>query len=517
MTSSAGNRALRRRAYPSLAVAFALASMACLVWASEAGARQLATGFADVGSAESLDGAVSDGASIVRINVHWGQVAPTPPAVATNPADPAYDFSRVDDAVSAARARGLNVILTVYDAPRWAQGKDQPARGPYGWPGTWKPDADAFGAFGQALATRYTGSFRTSPAAAPLPRVRYFEAWNEPNLPQYLAPQWTDGGKPKGPELYRQLLNSFYTGVNAAVPSDKVISGGTAPFGDPPNKDAKRIRPLTFLKRLFCLKGNKLRPTKCSSKPHLDVLAHHPVNVTYPPQRKALSPNDIIVADFQRVRDVMRKAARAGHVRPKGTHPLWADEIWWITKPNKAGVTLHHQAKWLEQSLYMLWKQGASVVLNLQVRDAKYDPDHPYAALQTGVFRYDGTKKPAFRTFRFPFVGDRRSKKKVSFWGRSPQSGTVLVQKKTRKGWHTVARTNVNAGQVFKGLVRMRGGGKLRAEVGGETSLPWRLGSKPKRKAAGSASMPRAAAPRSGTSLAASGDLGVLSQLAENP
>jgi Cellulase (glycosyl hydrolase family 5) len=517
MTSSAGNRVLRRSVYLLLALTFAVASVVGLVRASDAGARQLQTGFVDPGTAESFDGAVSNGASIVRINVRWSHVAPNRPTVATNPADPAYDFSHLDDLVSAASSRGLNVILTVYRAPRWAEGKNQPASGPYGWPGSWKPDAKAFGAFGQALAARYSGSFRTSPVAVPLPRVRYFEAWNEPNLGQYLAPQWTDGGKPKGPELYRQLLNSFYAGVKAAVPSDTVIGGATAPFGDPPNKDAKRMRPLTFLEGLFCLKGSKLRPIKCSSKPHLDVLAHHPVNVIYPPQRKALSRNDILVADFQRVREVMRKAARAGHVRPTGTHPLWADEIWWITKPNKAGVSLHQQAKWLEESLYMLWKQGASVVLNLQVRDAKYDPDHPYASLQTGVFRYDGTKKPAYRTFRFPFVGDRRSKKKVSFWGRSPQSGTVLVQKKTRKGWHTVARTNVNAGEVFKGSVRMRGAGKLRAEVGSETSLPWHVGSKPKRKAAGSASMARAAAPRSVTSPAASGDLGVLSQLAENP
>lgn len=70
-------------------------------------------------------------------------------------------------------------MFTIYSAPDYAEGADRPATAT---PGSWRPDPAAFGAFAEAVARRYSG-------ANGLPRVRYFEAWNEPNLDVYLAPQ----------------------------------------------------------------------------------------------------------------------------------------------------------------------------------------------------------------------------------------------------------------------------------------------------------------------------------------
>jgi hypothetical protein len=448
--------------------------------AGGASARGLKTGFIDdeaFASPDSsvraawLDRAKSGGAGLIRINVDWRSVAGSKPLLATNPADPAYDFGSIDSAVRDARARGLDVMLTAYDAPDWATGKNRPNTIP---PGAWKPDPNAFGQFGQALAKRYSGGFLG------LPRVRYFEAWNEPNLSNYLAPQWK-GKAEAGPARYVRMLNSFYSGVHKGQQGAKVIGGVTSPFGDsrghPLIKGQQRMRPLVFLRNLFCLKRN-LKPSRCKSKPHLDVLSHHPVNILNSPKRSAVSGDDVEIADFHKVRKVLHAAEHAKHVRPGGHHPLWATEIWWITDPpNRIGVSTKKQAKWLEQGLYLLWKQGASVVLNYEIRDIAYDPGQPpRAQVTSGVFFHNGKKKPAYRSFRFPFVTHRKSKHKVAAWGKAPQSGKLQIQVKKQGKWRTKKKLNVHQGRLFKPSLRLRGGATLRASVGHSKSLPWHQG-----------------------------------------
>jgi hypothetical protein len=68
--------------------------------------------------------------------------------------------------------------VDIVDAPGWAE--------PSGVAHGTTPNPSAFGDFARAAASRYGGSF------AGLPRVRYWQAWNEPNLNLYLKPQWVD-------------------------------------------------------------------------------------------------------------------------------------------------------------------------------------------------------------------------------------------------------------------------------------------------------------------------------------
>jgi len=155
-------------------------------------------------------------AGIVRFDVQWRGLVGAKPTKPRNPADQAYDFSELDAAITAAASRGRKVMLTVYSAPDWAEGPNRPA---WARPGTWKPDPAHYGEFARALARRYAGSFPDPRGGGTLPRVRYFEAWNEPNLgdPEggafaaggsWLNPQWR-GRRAKSPKLYVRLLNSF--------------------------------------------------------------------------------------------------------------------------------------------------------------------------------------------------------------------------------------------------------------------------------------------------------------------
>lgn len=450
----------------------ALAIGALALSSPSASARGLTTGFYEP-SYLSPDAKVRDtwfsrtvqeNARIVRIGVNWSSVAGSnPPANPTNPADPDYDFSRIDAAVKSARAHHLQVMLTLQSAPTWAEGPDRPRRAD---PGTWKPNARDFGRFAEAVARRYSGSFDG------LPRVRFFQAWSEQNLAIWLAPVW-NGKKPAAPDRYRQMLNAFYAGVKRAQPGAKVVSGGLAPYGDPPGGD--RMRPLVFLKHLFCL-NNKLKPT-CRAKPHFDILAEHPINLAAGPLKHAPHPGDVAVPDMPEVRQVLRAAERAGHVRPAGRHPLWVTELFWSThRGSPFAVRPLMQARWIEQAFYKLWTAGVSVVMNFEIRDEKFHPHAPTSTIQSGTFFYDGRKKPSFRSFRFPLVTHRRSKRAVGVWGKAPRGGELLIQGRRGGGWRTMKRLHVRRGQVFNIPLRPHGARAVRGKVGGLTSLAWPLG-----------------------------------------
>src|SRR3954452_492462 len=185
----------------------------------------------------------------------------------------AYGFGRLDAAIKAAKGHGCDVLLTVFRAPAWAEGAHPPKRLEF-LPGAWKPSARAYGKFGQALARRYSGHFQG------LPRVHDFEVWSEPNLTQFLAPQWRHK-RAFAPKRYRALLNHFYAGVHKAQPKATVIAGATSPFGDPRKHQLyprhPRMRPLVFLRTVLCLNRKLKRAGKCKHKTHLDAVSAHPL------------------------------------------------------------------------------------------------------------------------------------------------------------------------------------------------------------------------------------------------
>lgn len=71
-------------------------------------------------------------AGIVRINVIWRSVVSGTPADPSNPADPAYDFGALDAAVRDAAARNIDLLLTLYEAPDFAEGAARESSAPPG-------------------------------------------------------------------------------------------------------------------------------------------------------------------------------------------------------------------------------------------------------------------------------------------------------------------------------------------------------------------------------------------------
>ncbi len=467
-----------RAAAPLLAV-LAL-TLAIAPAAASAAPRPLALGF-DAGSflgdeaemAPWLDRGAEAGGTILRVDVSWSSVAPgVPPAgfAASDPASPGYRWADLDAAVRAAARRGMRVLLTVFRAPAWAEAPGRPGDVSAG---AWRPRPGAFGDFAQALARRYDGSFPDPllPGAA-LPRVSLFEAWNEPNLDTYLAPQW-EGRRSSGPRLYRALLDRFYAGVRRAQPRATVIAGALAPFGDSPG--GHRTPPVQFLRGLLCLRGPRLRPARCPRPARFDVLSDHPIAVGAPDE-PAASPLDVTTPDIWRLTRVLRAAERHRLVRPAGRRrPLWVTEFWYDSDPpDPRGVPLHRQARWYEQDLYEFWRQGARAAVALQLRDAPPGRGYRFTS-QSGAYFLDGAAKPSRTAFRFPLVARRLDRRGVLVWGIAPRAGRVRIELRQGGRWHTLAAPRTRGRpRPFVARLRLAGRAVLRARIGGETSLAWR-------------------------------------------
>src|SRR5262249_24733439 len=151
-----------------------------------------------------------------------------------------------------------------------------------------------------------------------------------------------------------------------------------------------------------------------------------------------------------------------------GPHAVWATEMWWNSNPpNPGGWRLKTQARWIEDSLYQAWKDGASVVIGLTIRDVPDAPDGLQGGGQSGIFFADGTPKPSCVAFRFPFVTDRIKRRTIRAWGKAPASGRLVIQRKRGKRWVAVKKLNVSQGAVFLAKLHLAGKQRLRAAVAG--------------------------------------------------
>lgn len=455
----------------------ALSFTALLSLAPAAHAGVFTTGFYDNGAYMSgsadewLDRTSDVGAGMVRVHVTWASVAPATRPAVFNPAsaaEPAYDWSEIDDAVRAASAKGIDVLLSADRAPAWAEG---PGRSSTARAGTWRPDPAEFGSFAHALAERYSGNFPDPEnAGAMLPAVDHFQAWNEPNLPTYLTPQWSSGNQPLSPGIYRQLLNTFYENVKAVSSDNKVVAAGTAPYGDAPG--IWRMRPVFFMRTLLCLSGQDLRLAPCPDPARLDVVSHHPYSVGGP-RTKAHHIDNAAVPDVHKIVRVLRRAEGTGRVLPSRRKRVWVTEFSWDSRPpDPQGVPAATHARWAEEAMYLFWKQGVDTAIWLLIRDSAPTPSYA-ETYQSGVFFQDGRRKPAFKAFRFPFVAERRSKTRVRVWGRALEDGTIRVQLKGKRGWRTVDRVQGLARRTFTTALRLRGRAKLRGVASWGTSLVW--------------------------------------------
>ena len=478
-----------RTARAGLTLLVAAALLAALpVASSDAASHPLRTAVVDGGPFNqparmpaAFDGVRAAGATAIRVYAIWRRTAPgARPADPANPADPAYDWSILDQQVQLAKTRHLEPILSIEGAPDYAEGAGE------GLAGTMRPSPREFGLFARAAARRYSGSF------GGLPRVRYWQAWNEPNYFRHLGPQYDTplsdpvrrSSRLLSPDIYRALVNSFADAVHGVNPGNLVIGGGLAPFGNE-HANTHVARTLPFMRALLCMTSQNRPKPGCRQRIKLDVWSHHPYTAGGPTHH-ALSREDVSLGDLPRMRRLLRAAVRARHIVSRRRVDFWATEFSWDTNPpdpNAVPMLLHR--RWVAEALYRMWRNDISLVAWFGIRDgiSSVPGEHLF---ECGLYFAcpDGSlcaAKPSLTAFRFPFVaftsGDR-----VLAWGRTPygRRGRVVIEHRGG-AWRKVATLRSDRYGMFTSRLRAPRRGFMRARLlsasgqSGELSAPFSL------------------------------------------
>jgi hypothetical protein len=409
------------------------------------------------------------GATWVRVDIGWDEVAARRPINPADPADSAYDWSRLDRGVTQVVAKGLKPFVNISEAPLWAE---RPAGGRAG---TNNPDPISLHQFATAAAIRYSGRY------GGLPRVRAWEAWNEPNASFFFSPQWQGkpGRNPLSPTLYRRLVNEFAAGVHGVDPGNLVIAGSTFPFVvDRPEVQA--IGPMRFMRELLCVSKRLKAKPNCGEPLHFDVWSHHPYTSGSPTHRVG-SPDSASIRDLPRMGKLLRAAVSQGRVISSGPVGFWVSEFGWDTSPpDRHGVPMRLHARWVSEALYRMWSAGVSLASWFFLRDGTGDDSR----FQSGLYFRCATgigcdrAKLSLESFRFPFVAFREGGR-VRYWARTPGGarGTVVIERSRRGGWKRVARRPTDGYGILAGQLRGIRRGNLRARLasGSHMSLPFSL------------------------------------------
>ncbi len=318
---------------------------------------------------QTLSDAQQANTTIVRAWVFWPEVAPKRPANASDPFDPAYRFDDIDELVRNAQSRGLEVLLTPWGTPSWANGGKRPNYAPTNL-GDWT-------SFMRALATRYSGRYPQYPA------VRFWSIWNEPNLNQFLAPQFV-GNKDAAPAIYAKLYRAAYGVIKAVNSTAQVAVGETSPRG--------RDKPLGSATTQDSHSPGKFAQLLAAFRPALkfDAWSHHPypTGFTGPVLERVRWPNVslILLPKFETSLDTWFHRRNI---------PIWITEYGYQTKPAQPrGVSLSQQASNAAAAIGIAGKDPrVQMFIWFTFHD---DAGNPW---KSGLVSTDGSKKPAYATF----------------------------------------------------------------------------------------------------------------------
>ena len=315
---------------------------------------------------------------VIRMTLTWGGrggVANNQPAHPADPSDAAYDWSRYDQAVERANAAGIQLLLTIVGTPAWANG---------GKPPQYPPDsAGDLQAFAYAAAERYSGTFLDTATGRVLPRVGLWLAWNEPNNPVFLLPQFTlSGGKwtMAAPAAYARICNAVYSGVHAAGGPEQVACGATAPRGsNSPTSARPSISPLAFL-----------RSAKSFGLRTFDAWAHHPYYGNPSDTPATRTPGSAI--ELGNIDELVSTVTVL-----YGNKPIWITEYGYQTDPPDRffGVSWTNQAAYLKQAYEIA---RANPRIGLFTWFLLKDSPSPNG-WQSGLITAAGHEKPSFATF----------------------------------------------------------------------------------------------------------------------
>lgn len=225
------------------------------------------------------------GVTDLRIVVPWIYIQPTSAA--------AYDWTKMDNVVTTARAMGFSMTASITMNPAWN-----------GTPLVGVSDPNTYATFAAAVAQRY-GS-----------QIAAYEIWNEPNAVTFLAPS--------NPGAYTAMLKAAYTAIKAVSPNATVIAGVLGAVTTVPGMS---LAPQQFLAGMYA----------AGAQGFFDALSFHPYNYTLPFSAGAGVTN----SPLEQVKALYALMAANGDSALK----IWATEFGNPTTPG--GINQTQQAQML--------------------------------------------------------------------------------------------------------------------------------------------------------------------------
>jgi len=316
----------------------------------------------------------------VRLNLYWGgpyAVAKSRPAHPTDPNDPAYDWGLYDRTVNYAQQAGVHVLFSIYGTPTWANGGKGPNVAPTA--------AIDLRNFAYAAAKRYSGKMMGTDGRL-LPAVKEWLAWNEPNNPVFLTPQWKKNAVGRfvivSATNYAKICNAVYSGVHATLqPNERVACGVTAPRGNNnPGSARPSVSPLAFLR---AVKRHGLRT--------FDAWADHPYygNPSETPATRYPGGGAIELGNI----DALINTVTGLY----GKKAIWITEYGYQTNPPDTffGVSWDKQATYLRQAYEIAHANPRIDLFTWFLLKDSPSID----GWQSGLITADGRKKPSFEAF----------------------------------------------------------------------------------------------------------------------
>ena len=346
------------------------------------------------------------GVDLVRFTVDWSKVESRRGT---------RDWSAVDPVLNELRAAGIRAVVTLYGAPRWANG---------GRSSNWAPTSGStFAAFAAAAAKRY-------------PWVKDWLIWNEPNQRRWL--------RPTTPQTYvAKLLNPAYAAIHRASGGTRVGGGVTAPRGS-----TGGVSPVDWIRGMR------------DAGARLDAYAHHP----YPTDRFQ-SPwkgacghcETITMASLERLLREVRNAW--GDAKR-----IWLTEYGYQTNPpdRLLGISPATQARYVGEAAWRVFKaRNVDMLVHYLYRD---EPDT--ARWQSGLTTAGGGAKPSRAAFAVATAQAYRRGLTTAVWGHiRPGEGRqhYLLQQYRDGDWRTVnGAYRTTPGGYFYRYVRAGKGSRLR-------------------------------------------------------
>ena len=355
------------------------------------------------------------GVDIVRLTLRWDTVAKAEPADARNPADPAYDWSLYDPMLERLRAAHIDVLLSLWGTPSWANGGQKP--------NYVTNDGDAFASFAYAAAKKYAW-------------VTRWTVWNEPNVRLFLIPN--------DPRTYTtRLLNPAYRALKSANRRNLVAGGVTSP-----RKTPSGVSPITWIRGMR------------SAHALLDAYAQNPYPVRpreTPTSGGCWRCTEVTMATLPKL---ISEVKRGFGTRTR----IWLTEYGYNSKPPSKwlGVSNTLQARYVgEAALRAYLTARVDLLIHFLVRD------EPNALKWTsGFFTSRGQVKPSFAAYSLPLAQVSRRGSRATLWGQvRPRTGvqTYRLQQYRSGGWHWLGgnRRTTRAG-FFNRVIAAAPGSRVR-------------------------------------------------------